>query len=412
MGANLKKYIGDSPQKGIFVFLISVWIISVPFKNAIYQLASSLLILYFLIYLAIYKNFAPLKNNLKNSKFLAIGFFLVVFSMVIANLLNPEFLAKKSWHITAMFIMRYALIFVILAYFYTLDFFGKKELVFAVFTSFFLLSFTAIYQILTNPAGMFNSHIGLTGSLAHHNAMGLSMGLAVSSAISLFAYKKKLSLAFTIYFLFFMIFSFSRSAWVASFAAGVCFIALNFKNFTLNDKKILLSFIVLLILVLIGLFVGFDSFKERLDMLLSGNSSNRYLIWKYSWDRILERPIFGWGIDTFRNLPNSVVHISSDFNSTHNLMLEILIYTGIFGFISALFAIAVCLKKLAKSSALLPLGVHFLVVTQFDFGAYTSKELLSYLTILIFLAYADGFKKGDKNDIDKSADLVQSHHEA
>lgn len=382
----------NSMQKRIFIFLISVWIVSIPFKNAVYQISVSLVILYFLIYIAMYRNFAPLRINLQKCVLPTVGFVLMIISMVISNLLNPEFLADKSWHVTAMFVVRYTLVFIILAYFYSLGFFSKKEIILAVFASFLLLSFTAIFQICTNPSGMFNPRVGLTGSLGHHNALGLSMGLAVSSAIALFSCCKKISLVLVLYFAFFMIFSFSRSAWVASFVAGVCFIILNFKNFTISDKKILFLFMLVLIALLAVLFIEFDSFKERFDTLLAGDSSNRYLIWDYSWHRILEHPIFGWGIDSFRNLPGSVVHISEDMNSTHNMILEILIYTGIVGFIVSLFTIVCIFTRLLKNVALLVLGIHFLVVTQFDFSVYATKELLSYITILVFLAYADDFK--------------------
>ncbi|CZE48778.1 O-antigen ligase family protein [Campylobacter geochelonis] len=391
---NLKNYLAKkSWQECLFIFFVAVWIMSLPFKNAVYQISQPLIILYFLIYIFITKNYKPLLKNLEKTRHLALGFGLLFLSMIVANFLNPELLDKKSWHITLMFLVRYAMMFVMLAYFYTLGFFSKKEIIAAVFASFFLLTFTAIYQILGDVNVLFDIKEGLTGSLTNRNATGLMMGLAVTSSIVLFSYSRKLSPVFMIYFIFFMIFSFSRSAWVASFTAGVCFVVLNFKSFDKKDKRALLIYIIVILLFLSIFWFGFDSLKTRLNELLEGNSSNRYLIWKYSWSMFLQNPLFGYGVDTFRNLPDSVVKFDGHFNSTHNMPLEILLYTGIFGFLASFFTIFLIFKQLCKNLVLLPVGVHFLVATQFDYGAYSSKELLSYLTILVFLAYADEFRK-------------------
>ena len=47
----------------------------------------------------------------------------------------------------------------------------------------------------------------------------------------------------------------------------------------------------------------------------------------------------------------------------------------------------------SKNFILFPIVTYFIVVTQFDFGAYGSKELLSFLTIFVFFVYADSFRK-------------------
>ena len=75
--------------------------------------------------------------------------------------------------------------------------------------------------------------------------------------------------------------------------------------------------------------------------------------------------------------------------------MEILLYTGLFGLISCVFTIFVVLKKIyeSKNFILFPIATYFIIVTQFDFGAYGSKELLSFLTIFVFFVYADNFRK-------------------
>lgn len=93
------------------------------------------------------KQFSTLIANLKETKYLFVGFCFIVFSMILSNLLNPEFLDKKSWHTIYMFVIRYGLIFVILAYFYRLEFY-KKEILVVVAFSFS----TFIYRFLSNSA--------------------------------------------------------------------------------------------------------------------------------------------------------------------------------------------------------------------------------------------------------------------
>lgn len=93
-------------------------------------------------------------------------------------------------------------------------------------------------------------------------------------------------------------------------------------------------------------------------------------------------------------MPNSYLN---QFPDPHNSVLEILLYTGLFGLISALFTIGVVIYKIIKTKNLnlLPIATYFVVVTQFDFGAYGSKELLSFLTIFVFFVYADSFQRKD-----------------
>lgn len=112
----------------IFKFLIFIWILSIPFKNAVFQISIVLISIFFLYHLLKTRSFNILFDNLKETKNLFIGFSFIIFAMILSNLLNPEFLDKKSWHTIFSFIFRYGLILIILAYFYRLDFFKKKIL--------------------------------------------------------------------------------------------------------------------------------------------------------------------------------------------------------------------------------------------------------------------------------------------
>lgn len=365
--------------------LIYIWILSIPFKNAFFQGSLICIISFFFYYLFKTKKFQPLIENLKETKELFIGFCFIIFAMLLSNLLNPEFLDKKSWHIIFSFIYKYGLIFVILAYFYRLEFFTKKEILIVVIFSFLILLFTGIYQVLLEPDVIKK---GITGTLDNRNAFGLMMGMGVVLSLYLIRFEKNFALFFLLLFSFFMIFSFSRSSWVASSVSFIILLILNYKNIKISHIVYCLFFISFLIL----LYLSFDSFQNRFEQLLNGESSNRTTIWFYTIEFIKEKFLFGYGLNSFKNLPNDFLN---QFPDPHNSVLEILLYTGLFGLISCIFTIFIVLRKIYKSKnfMLFSIATYFIVVTQFDFGAYGSKELLSFLTIFVFFVYADSFRK-------------------
>jgi O-antigen ligase len=374
-------------NKDLFLFnlLLIIWILAIPFKNAIYQGSMISIILFFIYYLLKTKNIKPLIENFKQTKYLFLGFSMIILSMIISNTLNPDFINKKSWHITYMFIIRYGLMFVILAYFYKLDFFNKKNVVIAILSSFILLMLTGIYQIILDPNIIMGT--GITGTLDNRNAFGLFMGMGFVLSVILLNYNKNLALFLILLFSFFMIFSFSRSSWVAAFISCTILFSLNYRKVKASYFIYIISFILFLLV----LYFSFDSFQNRLQQLLEGKSTHRTEIWLQTIEFIKEKFLFGYGIDSWKNLPNTFLNKYAD---THNSTLEILLYTGIIGLISWLTTIFIIVHKIinTKSHLLISIISYFIVVTQFDFGAFGSKELLSFLTIFIFFVYSENFK--------------------
>ena len=287
-----------------------------------------------------------------------------------------------------MFVIRYGLIFIILAYFYKLDFFTIKEITIACVFSFLFLLSTGLYQVIIDPNVI--KGIGITGTLDNRNAFGLMMGMGFVLSISLLKYNKNLALFLIFTFSFFMLFSFSRSSWVASSCATIMLIAINYKE--LRFKHLL--YFLIFVLFLITIYFSFDSIQIRFTQLLERDSSSRTTIWIHTIEFIKEKLLFGYGLNSFAKLPDSYLN---QFPDPHNSVLEILLYTGLFGLISALFTIGVVIYKIIKTKNLnlLPIATYFVVVTQFDFGAYGSKELLSFLTIFVFFVYADCFQRKD-----------------
>ena len=368
----------------IFKFFLYTWVLSIPFKNSVYQISTALIVLFFIFHVLKKKNIYILIENWKETILLSIGFFAVIFSMILSNILNPEMLDKKSWHNIYMFFIRYGLIFIALAYFYKQNFFTKKELIILLFISLSFLMLTGVYQTIQNTNLIYSA--GITGTLDNRNAFGLFMGMGFVLSLILIKEKANLGFLLLLLFCFFMIFSFSRSSWVASFCSASLLLILNYKNI----KKAHIIYFLVFCISLVILFITFDSFQNRFTQLLEGNSSYRTIIWTKTITFIKENLFFGYGIDSWKNLPDKLLN---RFPDPHNLFLEILIYTGLIGLVSCLFSILVILIKIIKTKQLilLPIATYFLIVTQFDFGAYGSKELLSFLTIFVFIVYSNNF---------------------
>lgn len=381
----MNKFLLKFNQQVFFRLLLAIWILSIPFKNAIYQGSTILLVLFFFYHIFKTKNYSILMENWKETKLLSIGFYCIILSMIITNTLNLDMLDKKSWHIIYMFLIRYGLVFIALAYFYKLNFFNKKEIITTVIVSLSFLMLTGLYQIIGNPNILSGS--GITGTLDNRNAFGLFMGMGFVTSLLLIKEKSNLGFLLLLLFCFFMIFSFSRSSWVASFCSSSLLLILNYKNV----RKVHFMYFLIFCLGIGILFSSFDSFQNRFTQLLEGNSSHRTIIWSHTLTFIKESLFYGYGMDSWKNLPDELLN---RFPDPHNLFLEILIYTGLIGLVSCLFSIIVILIKIIKTKQLilLPIATYFLVVTQFDFGAYGSKELLSFLTIFVFILYSNNFK--------------------
>lgn len=381
-------FLAKIEDKEIFIFksLIFIWIMSIPFKNAIYQISVVLIIIFFLFHITKNKRFDILIENFKECKYLFIGFICIITTMLISNLFNLDQLGEKSWRLIYIFFIRYALLFIILAYFYRLNFFNKKEITISLFASFILLGITGFFQILQDPDTIMK--LGITGTLDNRNAFGLFMGMGFVLSLLLIKDKKILGLFLILFFSFLMIFSFSRSSWVASTCSILVLILLNYKK----TKIIHFIYLLIFLIFILSLYFSFDSFQERFKQLLDGDSSNRTTIWVHTLSFIKEKIFFGYGIATWNFLPDTYLN---QFPDPHNMILEILIYTGLFGLIASIFSILIVILKIftTKNFGLLSIASYFLIVTQFDFGAFGSKELLSFLTIFVFFVYSNNFKE-------------------
>lgn len=375
----------DSPKKTAFNIFLFIWLLSIPFKNAVYQASVILLAIFFVVDIFQSRRFDILIKNLREAKLLFISFFFLMFSMTLSNLLNLDYLDKKSWHMVYMFAIRYALIFIILAYYYRLEYFSKNDFIVMLYLSFSYLALTGIYTALSLPEDMFTS--GLKGTLDYRNAFGLLMGMGLVLSVLLFEHKKQLSIILILVFSTLMLLSVSRSSWVSSIAACLVLFVIHYKKFRWQHIVYMLIFAAFII----SIYFSFNSIQQRFSQLVQGDGSGRIEIWTHTIALITEKIYFGYGIDTWMNLSDSFL---KQYPDPHNMVLEILLCTGILGLIAVFIGIYAVLFEIYKQQnyKLFAVATYFLVITQFDFGAFGSKELLSFLTAFVFFVYLEKFK--------------------
>ncbi len=375
----------EDKYKLAFNIILFIWLCSIPFKNAIYQISTVLVLLFFVVHLIINKNYSVLIENFKKTKVLTVFIALILLSMCLANILNPELLAKKSWHYIISFFYRYVLVFIALAYFYRLKYFDKKVLVNIFLFGLLFVAAIAIFMLILNPDIIYG---GLKGTFDNRNAMGLAMSLGVVFTLFILKDNIKIGLVLLAIFGFCMLFSFSRSGWVASFVAYMVFYIFYYKKL---DKRFFIIFGICILAVIL-LYLSIDIFQDRVNSLLKGNSSYRTNLWKFGLTQIPNNLFFGHGVSCWRNL-NLPVDIAAH-TGLHNSTLEILLFTGIFGLVAWISAVLTVFYQILKDKnyIYLSLLVYFVVITQFDFSVFDSKELFSAITIFMFLVYSDKFK--------------------
>lgn len=378
--------------KLFFNIVLFIWVVSIPFKNAIYQISVVLLIVFFIFFLIRNKDFECLKFLLNKYKDLIIGLFLILFVMIISNIYNMT--NFDSWKLVLSYIYRYGIIIFIFFYFYEKKILDEKKLFIFIIVSLFIQSADGIFQSIFGydifKQNIGNLYRGLTGATSNRNIFSFFMGLG--ALISILYYKKKYNFIFLILFCMFIfntIFSYSRAIWVSLL---FCFSILFIFNFKQIDKKKFIIIMAILIIIIIT-FINFNPLLGRINQLIALNSTNRTDIWISSLVFIKQNLIIGHGINSLQNYD-----IYKGFYSMHNQTLEILFDIGIVGLIFYLYILFIVLKELKYNSnfKLFCILLYFLINGNFGESIISSKTVLSTLTIFIFFVFVERLnnKKG------------------
>ncbi len=379
--------------KNLFLWIFCIWIISIPFKNSVYQVSTVLLILIFLLDLIKSRNYTYFRDLFYIYKEYFLVFSLIILSIFISNFLNE--IPKSGWNSLFSYIYRYALICIILIYFYSKNIFSKNTIRLFILISLGIQGLDGVYQAFVGY-DLFKHNIGgfaegLTGATFNRNNFGFFMGLGL--LISYFSLIKKFSFdiknmmffLLLIVFIFCTLFSYSRATWVAVF---VCLSLYSIINY----KKINLKYLIVFVIVIVATFYLFnfsDNLLIRFHSLVSGDSSNRYIIWIKAIEMIFQKPLFGWGIDSWE------IFGIKEYAGIHNIYLEVLFSLGVLGFLCFSYFLFLIIKNIIKNRnyILFIFLIYFLVIGSFDHSILEGKTYLSSLTLLIFFIFSNNINK-------------------
>jgi len=376
--------------------VLFLWIFSIPLKNALYQATTILLILSFLVHVFYFGKKEQVKEVWQTYKPLFLLFAAFVLSMILSGLFGIS--GHKAFSEIPKYLYRYPLILFILFYFYHRSFFSRKWLLTVVLGALSIHALDGVYQLV---AGIdLIKHLPLPpdgrvcGAVFNPNPYGLLMAAGSMISIVCFleqekdsAFMKRTFYFFTLLlFLFVLFYTQSRAAWVMSGFFMIIYIIMHIKEHGMQ-KKLLLS-LFLIILPVIFLFLTNASLHQRLISLAEGYSANRGDIWLFTLDRIMEHPILGYGVDSFKVLVADTP--LEHFAGTHNTFLEILLFTGIIGFSIFIVLVLAALKEgFSKEKRLYGLFfLSYLLLLQFDGSLIRGKIHLSVFIIALFFIYS------------------------
>lgn len=196
---------------------------------------------------------------------------------------------------------------------------------------------------------MYGDGTRVSGTLSNPDLFACYMSLAIFITFFILAVEKNSKLKILWLFLivlntYTLFFSGTRGSWLGFIFGILTLIFFNFSN--LDHKKRNVIFIGILATIGFVIFVNYNSHwignipgGEVIGRLAQTDLSGRTDIWGPVIVAIKERPILGWGFESFAFVSDKYMTNFGGgvyFDRAHNKVLEILVYGGIIGFIAYL----------------------------------------------------------------------------
>lgn len=378
-------------------FFVLIWIIFIPMKTSFYQISFIMMVGIFCAYLFLNKKMPAFKDILQQYKNILLAFGLILLSMTISNSLG-KFVTMDSWSTQFHYLFRYFFVFLILLFFHREKLISQRFIALAILCSLSLQGVDGLHQAIFGNdfiKGHSGSIVdGLSGATFNRNNFGFFMTIGASLCTGLLFYKNEyklttlniVSLAILLFlFLFNLIFTYSRASWLFYSVFLFILVTLNYKKLS---KKHHLAFGIVLILM-VCIFVYFDSLTLRLIQLLQMDDGGRKPIWDDALQLIEKNYLFGYGLMTYDYIA------SQPTLSIHNSILEILLFLGIFGFMAFTLLLYLILKEIVKAKNYFHLAFFFafLLITQFDNSIIKGITSLSSLALFAFFIFSDQTKE-------------------
>ncbi|OQX56289.1 MAG: hypothetical protein B5M53_02220 [Candidatus Cloacimonas sp. 4484_209] len=211
----------------------------------------------------------------------------------------------------------------------------------------FICGLLATKTFLTT--GLFSSHSRMSLTGQNPNTMGVIMALGTMFSWYLFSKTKGslyrlIVLVLSMFFIYVLIMSQSRGAWVAFIIASGFYSwpmikKINFRNILI--LILLIACVIIVIVLLSHLFPQMTPFLQKrfLSIFQSESLSTRSNIWRVGIEMWKDNPIFGVGLNNFHwvfnkylDIPFGLTRYPGAYRDPHNVYLCIICELGLVGF--------------------------------------------------------------------------------
>lgn len=370
----------------IFTSTLLLWLLTIPFKNSIYQVSLFLISIIAITDIIKFKDYKTVKSLINRDKLLSIGIALLLVSMTLSSYfgLNPS----NSFEVQMKFFYKYILLAFALQYLFAKRYFSLKILTSFIVFSLSIHIINGLYQSITSYDLFYNyglHHQALSGAFQNRNIYGLFM-LISSCILSILVSRRELKqwlpmtgilLAASIYCL---IFSYSRASWL-SYAAFYLILFFN----SSRQHRLLAGTIPVMIAIV--LFSTSESLLERLNQLLVGFDSGRIDIWLWAAAAFKQNWLLGYGLETM-----ALIDGAPNYQFVHNSILEIAISLGFIGLCAyGIIASRILITAFQFTPRLFAMGIALFIVSLFDHSILDGKRfipiLMLYATYIMMFSY-------------------------
>lgn len=375
----------------LLIGVLFMWILTIPFRNSLYQISIFFIIATSLALLIKAKDYSFLKRLFLQDKVLSTGLVLLLLSMSLSNYFGLD--PSDGFELQIKFIYKYMLMSFALMYLYDKGYFSLEMLIAFSLISLSIHLFNGLYQQIMSVDAIYgySLHIdAICGAFQNRNTFGLFM-LFFSCILTIYLSSSKTDTFF--YFmlillllsLYCLVFSYSRASWLAY---GIFYLIVLFTSKNIKNSL----FILLPVAVISILFAINSGLQERLLLLLNGFDSGRGDIWLWAIAAFKESWLLGYGMETM-----SLIDDAPDYQFVHNSVLEIAISLGFLGIVAyAAIASRVLITAFHCTPKLFAMGVALLTVSLFDQSILDGKRFIPMLMIYATFVMMSFHQKQEK----------------
>lgn len=359
-------------------------VIALPFDGATFHFASLLLLVTALLSVSSYR-WVAVQQSLEKFKTVHWAFLGIVLFMCLSNLINIQGL--EAWDSTAKFVFRYWLMLATLLYLLDQKLLTLRFIFFAALCS-------VVTQLLPFLPLIWNGSIFETrfyGFTSNPNIIGLYAGLGILAGVYLAADRKlgmpsfrlPISLALMSLAGGALLASGNRAGWVALIGGLACYMVFELRR----NVKTIISMLALSAMGAGYTFTQHSVPRQRLQLLLDGYPALRDQVWQNSYELFIEKPIFGYGLDT-----RAALLQNHQIYSEHNIFLSVLLALGLAGFAAYCFLLfSICWPNLKKRNGVGLSAMTFLMgVGMFGFDFYADQHfMVCFVIVSVACLYQD-----------------------